>query len=99
MCMYVYFYVGVCTWMQVPSEARDVSCPGSGVTGGCELPDLETGTQTQVLFKGSLCFQSLRHLSSTFFKIVLQHMFPNSKRMKKRETSMAVSVSTHTCEQ
>lgn len=43
-------YIPMCTWMQVPVEAR-----GFGVIGSCGPPTTGTGNQTQVPFKNGLC--------------------------------------------
>lgn len=84
--------------MQVSTEARDVSCPGSGVTGGCELPDLGPGTQAQVLFKGSSCFQSLHHLSSTFFKLCYNICSQILKEQRKEKLQRLTLMSAMLCE-
>ena len=39
--------------MQGPPEARGIGFPGSGVTVSCELPDMSTENQTQVLCHSS----------------------------------------------
>lgn len=47
-----YVYVSVCGYVcvtSVPKESEGTGCPGAGVTGGCESPDvaLETELQTE----------------------------------------------------
>lgn len=43
MCMCMHLCVSVCTRLQVSTEARDVRCPGAGVTENCETPNMPAG--------------------------------------------------------
>lgn len=47
--MHMYLCVGVCTCVQVPSEARrGVRASGAGVTRDCELPAVGTENQSTI---------------------------------------------------
>lgn len=54
-------YVCVClyTLVQVLQEARGIQCPGTGVTGGCLLPNRGAGSQTQALRRAARALQCL----------------------------------------
>lgn len=47
MCVYVCLCVGMCTWVQMPLEARRGDLISRGWS--CELSDMGTGNQTEVL--------------------------------------------------
>lgn len=40
---------GLCTPVQMFKEAKGIECPGTRITDGCELPDMDPGNQTLVL--------------------------------------------------
>lgn len=44
---------GLCIRVQVPVEARGISCPRSVVPGCCELRSVDTSNQIQILCKSS----------------------------------------------
>lgn len=56
--------VGVCTWVQVPTEAKGAASSRAGFTASHELPNMGAGIQTQVLYKSSTHSYLLNHLSS-----------------------------------
>jgi hypothetical protein len=51
-------------WIGAQEGQKSIRYPGSQVTGGYELPDMDAGTQTQVLCKNSRDSQPLSHPSS-----------------------------------
>lgn len=51
-------FMCTCLWELVPHVSGvggDNRSPGPGVTGGCELPDMDSGNRTQDLWKNSTC--------------------------------------------
>lgn len=49
MCVYLWIYAHEYRYLWRPEEG--VEAPGAGVIGGCEAPDVDAGTRTQVLCK------------------------------------------------
>lgn len=41
--------------LQVPKEPNSMGFPGAGVTSSCELPDVDSSNQTQVLWTNRKC--------------------------------------------
>lgn len=56
--------VALCTWVQVLADPRDIRSPRTGITGGSEPPDVDTGNWTHILYRSSTCSWLLSHLSS-----------------------------------
>ena len=52
--MYMYLEGMYSEHTKVPTKARGVRYPKAGVPDGCEPPDMGTGNQTWVFWKGSL---------------------------------------------
>lgn len=52
-CLCIHMHSGVCTWAQVPVEAR--GSPGAGVTVICKVPGMGAKNQTQVTWKSIKC--------------------------------------------
>ena len=49
------------TPVQMLAEARSAGCPGAGVPGDCEPPDVGAGDQSLVLHKNSVHSDALSH--------------------------------------
>lgn len=45
MCLYVYLSVFMCTMYMSLEFRQDIGSPGTGLTGGCELPHVCGGTE------------------------------------------------------
>lgn len=50
----------------MPKEPGSVGSHGAGVTGGCEPLDVDSSSQTQVLWRDRTCSQLLSSLQSCF---------------------------------
>lgn len=51
MCKWVYLYVSVSSWTQVPMGGRCIRSVGPGFTYGCELPDKGSGSKSLIAGK------------------------------------------------
>lgn len=54
MCTCVPACVGMCMVVQASTEVRKGHiCPEAEVPGGCQLPDMDAGKKSQVVYKNS----------------------------------------------
>lgn len=76
-CVCILCVLYMCTWLQVPVEARGewegVSYPGARVTGGCELSEVSAGNWIQVPCNSRILLQPVNHLPS-FLKIIFNKL-------------------------
>lgn len=65
MCI-VYLWVGMCTYVSVPEEARGIECPGAEVTGVSELLIVGAGKQTLLLLQEQCILLTTEHSLQTY---------------------------------
>lgn len=63
---YVVMCVGICTWVQVPEEARGIWSFGARVTDSCELPGVAAGNPPQILCKSNAVLNQLSLVQTNF---------------------------------
>jgi len=88
LCVFVCLWMGVCTWIQMFSDTRDVRSPGPRVPGDCESQNTGAKNQTQVLFQGQWMLLTVRHLSglTSFLKSTTQEIMKALAVEKKSVT-------------
>lgn len=75
---------------------QSVGSPGAAVTGGCELPRVGTKNRAQVLWKNSVYFPPLNHLSSPRKETCFYTLVPYVARWQRPDcTADAIDPDNH----
>lgn len=86
MCLYL------CTWMQVPMEARGVGSPGTGIIGSCESPDM--GLNSGPLQEQHVVSTTVLSLHTSPTHLFLMGLFPE-KDLNAFLASMSIQLSSN----
>lgn len=69
----MYLSQGMSTWVQLPMDTkRGLQSPGAGATGGCDPPNMGSGNQIALFFRGRVYSWQLNNLSSAWE--LIQHV-------------------------